>query len=164
MSVEEKKLLQVTALTWGVKESFRRYVEGSGAIQLFGAATRAADGAFVFAATGDSDLRIDAEGALRGRAAFSGEVLFKAHGGALNIRLTDPVIEIGEKATLFVMAESGGHMRRAEFAQLVMNAATIGREEIIVPAKLDWDGSDVLDNHYPATTPIDPVHLMLDVK
>ena len=163
MSVEEQKPPRVTALIWGVKESFRRYVEASGAVQLFGAATRAAEGGFVFAAA-DSDLSVGADGALRGRAAFSGEVLFKAHGGALNIRLTDPVIEIGEKATLFVMAESGGHMRRAEFAQLVMNAATIGREEIIVPAKLDWDGSDVRDNHYPATTPIDPVHLMLDVK
>ena len=162
MSEEEQPPLQIAALAWGVKESFRRYVEAAGTIEIFGAAARAADGGFVFPATANSDLRIDADGILRGQASFAGEVLFKAHGGALNIRLTDPVVEIGEKGLLFMVAESGGHSRRAEFAQLNMAAATFGLDEILLPAKLWWDGSEVLDNHYQAMTPIDPVRLMLN--
>jgi hypothetical protein len=39
-----------------------------------------------------------------------------------------------------------------------------GRDEILMPAKLWWDGSEVLDNHYPAMTPIDPVRLILNAK
>jgi hypothetical protein len=116
--MSEDTPLHVAALAWGVKESFRRYVEAAGAIEIFGSAERAGDGCFVFPATANSDLRIGADGILRGQAAFSGEVLFKAHGGALNVRLTDPVLEIGEKALVFMVAESGGRSRRAEFARL----------------------------------------------
>lgn len=159
MSQEERRL-RVTALIWGVKESFRRYVVAAGAIELFGAATRAESGEFTFAALA-SDLRVDAGGGVRGQAAFSGEVLFKAHGGALNVRLTDPVLEFGDKALLFATAQSGGRTRRAEFAQLNLAGATFGADQVLMPAKLAWDGSEVLDDHYPATTPIDPVRLLL---
>jgi hypothetical protein len=95
--MSEDTPLHVAALAWGVKESFRRYVEAAGAIEIFGSAERAGDGCFVFPATANSDLRIGADGILRGQAAFSGEVLFKAHGGALNVRLTDPVLESARK-------------------------------------------------------------------
>ncbi len=162
MSADTKPPLQVAALVWGVKESFRRYVEATGSIALSGAAPRAADGAFIFAATATSELSIGADGALRGRAAFSGEVFFKAHGGALSVRLVDPIIEIGEKASLFTTAESAGRTRRAEFAQLNLAGASFQAGEIVLPAKLAWDGSDLLDNHYPATTPIDPLRLILN--
>jgi hypothetical protein len=162
MSEAEQPPLQVAALAWGVKESFRRYVEATGAIETIGAASRGADGSFIFPVATNSTLRVGADGVLRGQAAFSGEILFKAHGGALNVRLTDPVLEIGEKASVFVVAQSGGRTRRAEFAQLNLAGATRGSDEIVLPAKLDWDGSELLDNHYPAATPIDPVRLMLD--
>jgi hypothetical protein len=162
--MSEDTPLIVAALAWGVKESFRSYVEAAGAIELFGSTERAGDGCFVFPATANSDLRVGADGILRGQAVFSGEVLFKAHGGALNVRLTDPVVEIGETALLFMDAESGGRSRRAEFAQLNLAEATFGRDEILMPAKLWWDGSEVLDSHYPAMTPIDPVRLILNAK
>lgn len=162
--MSEDTPLRIAALTWGVKESFRRYVEAAGEIEIFGSAERAGDGCFVFPATANSDLRVGSDGNLRGQAAFSGEVLFKAHGGTLNIRLTDPVVEIGEKALVCMVAESGGRNRRAEFAQLNLAEATFGRDEILMPAKLWWDGSELLDDHYPAMTPIDPVRLILNAK
>ena len=46
-------------LTWGVKESFRGYVEGmGGSITLSDGATRADDGTFVFKAVPGGDLNI----------------------------------------------------------------------------------------------------------
>ena len=64
--------MRVTTLVWGVKQSFRAYVEATGGtISAGDGAARADDGAFVFAAAEDSDLAMEA-GRLRGTGRFRG--------------------------------------------------------------------------------------------
>jgi hypothetical protein len=52
--------------------------------------------------------------------------------------------------------------RRVELAQLDLAAATIADDgEWVIPAKLSRDGWQVLGDHYPQSTPLDPVRLKL---
>lgn len=87
----------IQTLTWGVKQSFRNYVQGAGgSIQPGEGVTLAPDGAFVFSvAPGASPLTLDANGRLQGEGQFLGQVQFQAHGGMLSVFLADPVVEIG---------------------------------------------------------------------
>lgn len=153
---------QVTALVWGVKESFRRYVEGAGGvIETSAGAQRAADGAIVFAA-GEDRLTLGADGSLEGRGAFLGEVRFEAHGGMLAVRLIDPSIEIGPTAAIITAADTPARDYRVEVARLDLAAAeTNAAGELVVPVTLAIEGSHLLGGHYPPTTPLDPVRLAL---
>lgn len=147
------------SLRWGVKQSFRSYVEATGGtIETLGGADRAADGGFVFAVAPGGDLTLDAEGAPVGR--FLGEVSFQAHGGMLAVRLADPALEVGASGPVLTMAEGGAGGRRVEIARLDLAAATTGEGgERIIPTALTLDGSQVLGDHYPPTTALDPVIL-----
>ncbi len=66
----------VTMLSWGVKQSFRSYVEATGGvIEAGGGAERTADGGFTFAPAPGGDLRVGADGKLEGRGTFAGELV-----------------------------------------------------------------------------------------
>lgn len=159
---ERQEARQVTALIWGVKESFRRYVEGSGGIIEVGSgAERTDDGAIAFAAGADH-LTLGADGKLGGRGAFVGEVRFEAHGGMLAVRLIDPAIEIGPETATITAADTPARDYRVEVAQLDLPAAELnGAGELVVPVKLAIDGSHLLGGHYPPSTPLDPVRFIL---
>jgi hypothetical protein len=80
-------------LTWGLKQSFRAYVEGAGgAIETAEGARRSADGAFIFPAAPGEGLRLGADGKPRGVGRFVGEVRCEAHGGMLKVFLADPSV------------------------------------------------------------------------
>ena len=82
-------------LTWGVKASFRSYVEAvGGSIKLSDGASRTEEGAFVFAALPDGDLSIAPDGTATGAMRLQGSITFEAHGGTLKSTLT----ELGLKA------------------------------------------------------------------
>lgn len=151
--------MQVTGLQWGVKQSFRAYVEGAGGTISTGAgAERAPDGAIVFPAE-DSDLTIGADGALQGLGKFAGEVRFEAHGGMLSVRLGGLSLEVGaDSASLKVTEEHGNPV---EIANLDLAAAAHEDGSLVIPAKLSMDGSYLLGDHYPPRTLIDPVRLTL---
>jgi hypothetical protein len=158
---ETQHALQPATLTWGVKQSFRGYVEGAGGvIEVAGGAERTADGGFSFTAAPDGGLRRDAEGRLEGQAQFLGEVHFKAHGGMLSVFLIDPRVEItGGKAVLTV-ADHPARDRRLEAAELDLAGMTAGEGgEIVLPAALMMFGCQWLGDHYPAKTALDPVRL-----
>lgn len=150
-------------LTWGVKQSFRGYVEGAGgAIEVGQGAGRAADGAFTFAAAPGEGLTLGADGRPQGVGRFAGEVRFEAHGGMLSVFLADPSVEIGPSGAVVTVADSPERLSRLELAQLDLAAATTGADgEIVIPATLSRDGWRILGDHYPPMTPLDPVRLTL---
>ena len=83
-------------LTWGVKASFRSYVEAvGGSITISDGATRNEDGTFVFEALPGGDLSIAADGSATGAMRFQGTVTFAAHGGMLKSTLAELGLEAG---------------------------------------------------------------------
>ncbi len=152
---------QVRALKWGVKESFRSYVENAGgSIAVSEGATRDGDGAFVFPASGDGGLAIGADGRPDGAGAFEGEVRFEAHGGMLKVAFAAPSLEVVEGgASITVAGAVGG--RRVQLADLDLAQATTDAEALVIPAKLAKDGWRILGDHYGPATPLDPVRLIL---
>lgn len=151
----------VTALTWGVKQSFRAYVEGAGGtIETREGAVRTDDGGFTFAAAPDSALTLDAEGRLTGRGIFLGEVQFTAHGGMLKVSLVDPILEIGEAGAVLTLADHPTRTYRLEAAKLDLAATTPDPAGgFLLPAALMMFGSQWLGDHYPAGAALDPVRL-----
>ena len=151
-------------LEWGLKQSFRAYVEGAGGSIATGEGTgRTADGAFTFAAApGDGGLTLSADGKPTGAGRFVGEVRCEAHGGMLKVFMADPAIEIGADGGVLTVADSPGRDSRVELAVLDLGAATTGDDGVLViPAKVARDGWRVLPDHYPPMTPLDPVRLRL---
>lgn len=151
-------------LEWGLKQSFRAYVEGAGGtIDTGEGVGRAADGAFVFsAAPGDTGVSLGADGKPQGVARFVGEVRCQAHGGMLKVSLIDPSVEIGPDGGAITVVDPFDRAQRVELALLDVGAATPGDDgDIVVPTRLSKDGWRVLGDHYPPTTPLDPVRLKL---
>ncbi len=149
----------VRTLTWGVKQSFRNYVQGSGGtIQPGPGVSLDADGAFVFAAASGSSLGLDAQGRLQGQGGFQGEVQVDAHGGMLSVRIADPAIEVTETGGVLTVDDRG---RRTSLAVLDLAAAAREGDDLVIPAKMSMEGWQVLGDHYPMNTPIDPVRLTL---
>ena len=153
---------RVTALVWGVKQSFRAYVEGSGgAIDTGGGAAREADGAFVFEAAPGARLKLGPDGKPQGRGDFVGAVRFEAHGGMLKVFLADPTVEISPDEARITVADNEERDVRVQLADLDLAGATQTGAELFIPTKLSRDGWRVLGDHYPPSTPLDPVRLKL---
>jgi hypothetical protein len=153
----------ITGLTWGLKQSFRNYVEASGgAIETGEGAERAADGAFIFLAAPGEGLKLGADGQAQGAGGFVGEIRCEAHGGMLKVFLADPSVEIGPAGAVLAVADTATRDRRVALAELDIGAATLAQDgDLVIPAKLSRDGWRVLGDHYPASTPLDSVRLKL---
>ena len=151
----------VLSLTWGVKQSFRAYVESSGgSISAENGATRLAEGGFEFAPSEGNDLTLGVD--LSGRGVFSGEVKFDAHGGMLAVFMAEPVIEMTSKGLMLSVADAVSRKWRVEVAQLDIAAMTrSGPDEVSIPTSLTIEGIQWLGDNYPFKTPLDPVHLRL---
>lgn len=150
--------MRVTQLHWGVKESFRRYVEAAGGrIEVLAGAERAADGTFVFPAAPGGDLRLGADGKPEGVGTFLGEVRFEAHGGMLSVKLAAPSLEVGAAEAVLSVADERGN--RLHIAKLDLAAASSGEDGLAIPAKVTLDGMYLLGDHYPPGTVLDPARL-----
>lgn len=146
-------------LRWGVKQSFRNYVQMTGgSTEVAEGASRAEDGGFVFAGEG---LRLDDDGRPQGEGRFRGAVRFDAHGGMLAVHLADPVVALGPEGGALSVEDRSAGGRRAEIAKLDLAAMTREDDEIVIPAALTIEGMQVLGDHYPPGTPIDAVRLRL---
>lgn len=164
MTTDREREAKLATLQWGLKQSFRAYVESAGGtIAADEGASRTADGAFVFAAApGDAGLSLGADGKPRGAGRFVGEVRCEAHGGMLKVYLADPAVEIGPEGGVLTVAESPGRDSRVALATLDVGAATTDEDgAVVIPAKVSMDGWRVLPDNYPPTTPLDPVRLRL---
>ncbi len=150
----------MTTLMWGVKQSFRSYVEMSGGtVTTTDGAQATEDGAFAFDAAPDSDLTIDAAGSIRGIGRFRGRVTFQAHGGMLSITLTDPWLEETADGLVLTIAETP--TRRSAIARLDMGAARRAEDGgVEYPAVITLDGMMIIGDHYPPGTVMDPVRVV----
>ena len=150
----------MATLSWGVKQSFRSYMDAAGGtVAVAGAAERAPDGVFLFPEGPGSSLARDADGRLTGVGRFQGEVSFNAHGGMLNVVLTDPWVEATEGGLVLTVAASA--TRRVAFAKLDAGGMTTESDgAVVIPAAITLDGMFVLGDHYPPGTALDPVRVV----
>ena len=155
----------MATLSWGVKQSFRGYVEAAGGtVATTRGAERAPDGGFLFPEGPLSTLAQGADGRLRGAGRFQGEVSFSAHGGMLSVVLVDPWIEASEAGLILTVADSPAATRRLPFAKLDADAMTTDAPTtdggLVLPAAITLDGMFLLGDHYPPGTVLDPVRLL----
>lgn len=152
---------RVTALVWGVKESFRGYVQAvGGTMAAADGATLSETGEFEFQAAADSTLALGADGVLTGVGRFSGMAQFEAHGGMLSVHLGDPVVEIGPEGGSLTLDDP--RTGRVEIAKLNLAGGTDEGGWWVIPTALAMHGSYALGGHYAAMTPIDPVRLKVE--
>lgn len=163
------------ALTWGVKESFRSYIVGpvahggattSGGASVVGGVFRfgQADGGTWSASTG------------RGTVRYAGTVRFTGHDGALDIALTNPVVEItgATSGRLLVDARSTGLDGSAfvrdgvAVATLALGTPSTAADGSVTyrdaGATLTADGALAFSGFYPAGTALDPVTFTVGAK
>lgn len=151
--------MSVSRLTWGVKASFRGYVEAvGGKVTLSDGATRTEDGAFVFTAVPGGDLVIAPDGSGTGSMRFEGTVTFDAHGGMLKARLTELAVEATADGLVLTSLEAPMNQGRCAIAGLSL--AELGPEgAITLRAEITLDGMYQIADNYPPGTELDPVQL-----
>ncbi len=161
-------------LTWGFKESFRAYIDGS----IANGEWTVADGAtyqtptFGFAA---EDGQVDARDP-NGSIAFPGAVRFTGHGGVLDTTIANPVLILRgvDQDAVLLLDLSGPTMDGGEVAVTATPFVTIdltGQDLSSVdgvvtideaPTTLTAEGEAAFPN-YPAGTEFDPISATLDV-
>ena len=151
--------MSFSTLTWGVKESFRNYVEAAeGTISVSDGATRADDGAFVFAALPGGDLVVATDGTATGSMRFQGAVGFDAHGGMLKVQLRELGVEAGVDGLVLTVADSHLDDQRCAIAQLgPVTTDTAGG--LSIAAEITLDGMYQIADNYPPGTALDPLRL-----
>lgn len=151
--------MSINRLTWGVKASFRNYVEAvEGSIDLSEGATRAEDGSFVFTAVPGGNLTIASDGSATGAMRFQGKVTFDAHGGMLKATLTELGVEAGPDGLVLTVLEAPLNQDRCAIAKL--GPVEVGPDDaIILGAKITVDGMYQIADNYPPGTELDPLRL-----
>ena len=145
------------SLYWGVKESFVGYISGAGKITVTEPAGR--DGnifGFPLSSTDAWDAETET-----GSLAYGGEVNFFAHGGALNITLTNPVIEVLNDNEALLKVEYEGALKTIATVDLSAAQRTANDD-----GSVTWTGAtviategttDIFGSNYPAGTDLAPV-------
>ncbi len=148
-----------TTLIWGVKASFRSYVEAAeGSITLGDGATRAEDGAFILTAIPGGDLSIAADGSATGSMRFSGTITFEAHGGMLKSTLGELGIEASPDGIVLTVLEAPMNQGRCAIAKL--GPVEINQDgEITAGTEITLDGMFQIADNYPPGTPLDTIQL-----
>ena len=151
--------MHFSRLTWGVKASFRAYVEAAeGTITLSDGATRADDGAFIFTALPGGNLVIAPDGSASGSARYQGTVTFDAHGGMLRALLTDLGLEAGPDGLVLTAPQAPLNTSRCVIATLgPVEAGPDGG--FTLGAVITLDGMFQIADNYPPGTVLDPVQL-----
>jgi len=159
-------------LDWGLKESYRAYIDGS----IANGQWEVADGAtystptFGFDGQGRVDLR-----APIGQLDFAGSVRFTGHGGVLDTTIANPAIVFrGEEPALLLLDVSGPLMDGGEvnapatpFVSIDLSGQDLTPVDGVVtivdaPTTFTADGAAALPN-YAAGEPFDPVNVTIDL-
>ena len=147
------------SLIWGVKASFRGYVEAAGgSITLADGARQREDGTFEFPASPDSQLNITADGSATGSARFEGTVSFEAHGGMLKSTLSEIGVEVGSEGLVLTALDTQMNQGRCAIATLQPTESHAGHT-LSLTAQITMDGMYQIADNYPPGTELDPVHL-----
>jgi hypothetical protein len=161
------------SLSWGFKESFRAYIDGS----IANGEWTVADGAtydtpsFGFpTAEGRVDPR-DPNGSV----AFTGSVRFTGHGGILDTTIANPVLVVRADGTGVLLLDVSGptmegdevSVLETEFADVDLTGQDLTPVDGVItideaPTTLTADGEVAFPN-YPAGEAFDPVSATLDV-
>lgn len=146
-------------LSWGVKASFRSYVEAAGgSIGVSDGATRNDDGTFVFLAAPGGDLNVAEDGSASGSMRFQGTVAFDAHGGMLKSTLSELGIEASEDGLVLTALEAPMNQGRCEIAKL--DSVSIDQSgNVTMRAEITMDGMFQIADNYPPGTELDSVQL-----
>jgi len=161
-------------LDWGIKESFRNYIEGhiaAGAITVSGGATRNPDGSFHFPLReGSFDSRTNAT-----VVQFDGTVRMEGHHGALDMTVADPRVELApNQARLITDVASrpvAGGEPVLEPSVLFATLTLTGVEPVVnggtttwsaVPTALGAGAVSAFAGHYAVGTPLDPLSFAYD--
>ena len=146
-------------LSWGVKASFRSYVEAvGGSVHLSDGATRAEDGSFVFDAVPGGDLTIAPDGSVSGEMRFQGSITFDAHGGMLKATLAELGLEAGSDGLVLTVLEAPMNRGRCVIAKLgILEVAPDGA--VSLSAEITSDGMYQIADNYPPGTELDPLRL-----
>ena len=151
--------MNFSKLTWGVKASFRGYVQAAGgSTSLSDGAAHTEDGAFIFEASPDGDLAISPDGKASGAARFHGTVTFEAHGGMLKSTLTELGIEAGDDGLVLTALEGPMNTGRCTIAQLRLIEVDAG-DVIKLGAQITVDGMYQIADNYPPGTELDSLIL-----
>ena len=149
-----------TKLIWGVKESFRQYVEAAeGSITVADGAGRNEDGTFVFEAIEGGNFATAADGTASGIQEFLGTVVFEAHGGMLKSVISGLAIESGPEGTTLSALESPLNESRCHIAKL---GHLEDSEDGVLrfSAEITLDGMFQIADNYPPGTILDDVTLV----
>ena len=151
--------MNFTKLVWGVKASFRNYVEAAeGSITVSDGAIKADDGTFVFTAKPGGDLAIAPDGSASGAMHVHGTVTFEAHGGMLKSTLTDLAVEAAEDGLVLTVLDAPMNKHRCAIADLDLVESGSG-DTVVMSAKITVDGMYQIADNYPPGTELDPVLL-----
>jgi Htaa len=149
---EEGRKAGLRGLRWGIKASFISYVVGmpDGSMSVTDGAV-ADSGGFLFPVRDASafDSRTGS-GILR----FGGDVRLRAHGGMLQVRISDPELVVDEEGQRLSIEDSGG--ARLTIAHLGIPSQTDGGG-LEIPAVLTAAGVPYFNDVYPERTPLDPL-------
>lgn len=151
-------------LDWGFKESFRKYIGGAGKITVKDGATQAANnGVFTFV-NGKGTYDTTTHGT---DTAFQGGVNFSAHGGILDITLSDVKVSTAGTGGAITadVATPSGTKNDVAIADLDLSAVRPGQGAggamvfKDIPAKLTKVGSEAFDGQYKEGEVLDPATL-----
>lgn len=151
--------MSFTKLTWGVKASFRSYVEASGgSVSFSDGAAGTEDGLCVFTAVPGGDLAIAADGSATGSMRFQGSVTFEAHGGMLKSTLAELGLETDADGLVLTVLDAPMNRDRCAIAKL--NLGEVGPDNAVtLGAQITNDGMYQIADNYPPGTELDPVRL-----
>ncbi len=146
-------------LIWGVKASFRSYVEAAeGSINVSDGAIRTEDGSFLFKAIPGGDLIVAPDGSVNGSMRFQGKVTFEAHGGMLNATLSELGIDIEAGELVLTCLDAPMNKDRCAIAKLKL-VDQDSNVAITLQSEITDDGMYQIADNYPTGTELDPVHL-----
>jgi hypothetical protein len=165
--------VDAATLTWGFKESFRAYIDGSIANGEWAVADGATYQTPTFGFTADEG-RLDPR-VLQGSVDFPGSVRFTGHGGILDTTIANPALLFRADGKAFLLLDVRGvtmegddvAMASTLFVELDLAGQELAPVDGIVtldevPTTLTADGALAFPN-YPAGEAFDPVSATIDV-
>jgi hypothetical protein len=158
---EPVRSVETTGLAWGVRSSFRRYVErvALGAVIPDGGVGSLPDGRFYFPV---HEVRVLDREALDAQIAFSGGLRFLGHAGMIDLRLGELELAItGGEGTL--RTSSPGGARELVDVQVTQTSADDTLTALVLRSRLAAGAEELFDNVYAAATTFDDLEVRVTV-